>query len=156
MLLHNELQRQGRLKALSWDDQVVGPTHNAVWTSYALRKPLALIGKIVRWCITTLQSMRLNMGKERPQLGRVRETRLLCTPWRLSRMNLMVVWEPSFGDKLENSHCLQLSLSILALVSYIYALKVNPSVKCYLSFLLFPWDITFGFNRKGFQGCAHG
>ncbi|GJJ11670.1 hypothetical protein Clacol_005906 [Clathrus columnatus] len=36
MLLHNEMQRQGRLKALTWDDQVAGPTHNAVWTCSAL------------------------------------------------------------------------------------------------------------------------
>ncbi|KAF8516089.1 hypothetical protein JB92DRAFT_2829416 [Gautieria morchelliformis] len=33
MQLHNELQRQGRLRSLSWDDQVQGPTSNAVWTS---------------------------------------------------------------------------------------------------------------------------
>ena len=33
MQLHNELQRQGRLRSLSWDDQVEGPSNNAVWTS---------------------------------------------------------------------------------------------------------------------------
>lgn len=38
MLLHNELQRQGRLRLLSWDDAVSGPTHNAIWTSIAMSK----------------------------------------------------------------------------------------------------------------------
>lgn len=42
MLLHNELQRQGRLKALTWEDQVTGPTHNAIWTATALRKLFSL------------------------------------------------------------------------------------------------------------------
>lgn len=38
MRLHNELQRQGRLRELSWDDKKAGPSHNVVWTSIALSK----------------------------------------------------------------------------------------------------------------------
>ena len=33
MQLHNELQRQGRLRGLSWNDQISGPGHQATWTS---------------------------------------------------------------------------------------------------------------------------
>ncbi|KAF8521581.1 hypothetical protein BU17DRAFT_21900, partial [Hysterangium stoloniferum] len=33
MILHNEMQRQGRLRSLTWDDSVYGPTHQATWTS---------------------------------------------------------------------------------------------------------------------------
>jgi hypothetical protein len=40
MQLHNELQRQGRLRSLTWDDQVYGPSHSAVWTSTAFRKSI--------------------------------------------------------------------------------------------------------------------
>ncbi|KAF8579852.1 hypothetical protein K439DRAFT_1637564, partial [Ramaria rubella] len=32
MLLHNELQRQARVRSLTWDDQRSGPGHQATWT----------------------------------------------------------------------------------------------------------------------------
>jgi len=35
MRLHNELQRQGRLSALTWDEKACGPSHNLVWTAIA-------------------------------------------------------------------------------------------------------------------------
>ncbi|KAF8512367.1 hypothetical protein BU17DRAFT_96368 [Hysterangium stoloniferum] len=33
MHLHNELQRQGRVGGLVWDDRMTGPEHQGLWTS---------------------------------------------------------------------------------------------------------------------------
>ncbi|KAF8579894.1 hypothetical protein K439DRAFT_348779 [Ramaria rubella] len=33
MQLHNELQRQGRLRSLSWEEGTAGPNHNISWTA---------------------------------------------------------------------------------------------------------------------------
>ena len=43
MRLHNELQRQGRLHALSWEEKESGPSHNVVWTAIAFSAFTALL-----------------------------------------------------------------------------------------------------------------
>lgn len=39
MRLHNELQRRGKIRSLTWDDNVSGPPHKAMWTAVVYSKP---------------------------------------------------------------------------------------------------------------------